>query len=339
MRPTLSAVVINYNHGHYIDQCIQSLLRQTRCPDEIVIVDDASTDNSQEILEKFRTHPKIRIFRNETNLGAERAVNVGFGLATSTYVFGLAADDYPLVNFVERCLDAAEKNPGVGVICSIPTFQDEGRSALLTEPNVYLSRLFSPEDLIMAYSPSRLWVAGHASIVRRDLLVEAGGNLPALRWHSDWFALHSIGFRAGVFFINESLSVMRRSANSYSSVGKRKRSNRKKIIDEIARLLSGPFSDIRHLFLKSDLLNHFPYDKRRMIKKLHENGVSAVELDEYFGWSWRCPKRRIYLRFQFAVEAYLNLAESHVLFALPLEGFRRLGRIRNELSRRCGLSW
>ncbi len=336
---TLSAVVINYNHGHYLAQCIQSLLQQTRCPDEIIIVDDASTDDSREILKKFENHPRIRVFANKTNEGAERTVNFGFQQATSTYVFGLAADDYPLVNFVERSMAAIERHPGVGVVCSVPTFQDEGSSLLERRVNPFSSRYFSPAELVKAYAPSGLWIAGHTSIVRRDLLLDAGGNIPELRWHSDWFALHCIGLRAGVYFVNEALSVMRRSENSYSSVGKRKRKDQKKIIEEMAKLLSGRFADVRSPFLQSGLMDQFPYQKLCLMAKFRDCGIAKSELRNYFHWDWTQPRHSIGLFVQFAIETQLNLAEKNKFFAILLEAYRSLRRFRNEIAKRSGWSW
>lgn len=339
MTPTLSAVVINYNHGHYLSQCIQSLLQQTRCPDEIVVVDDASTDNSRDVLRQFEGHPRIRLFFNEKNEGAERAVNFGFRQARSTYVFGLAADDYPLVNFVQRSLEAVESHPGVGVVCSVPTFQDEGSSFLDRRVNSFQSRYFSPEQVVDAYGPRQLWIAGHTAIVRKDLLMNAGGNLPELRWHSDWFALHCIGLRAGVYFINESLSVMRRSENSYSSVGKRKRGDQKRIVAEFAKLLSGQFADVRTPFLKSNLMDQFPYQKLWLKAKFRDCGIEKRELDSYFRWDWSQPRRSARLLIQFAIEKQMNLAEKNKFFAFLLEAFRGARRFRNGILKRGGWSW
>ena len=69
----LSVVTPNYNHGHLIGRAIEAVLSQSRCPDEYLILDDASTDNSLEIIEHYASrHPFIRVLRNKQNLGVSR---------------------------------------------------------------------------------------------------------------------------------------------------------------------------------------------------------------------------------------------------------------------------
>ena len=51
-RPTLSIVVPNYNHGHYLPECLDSILSQSWPPDELIVIDEASTDNSVAVIER-----------------------------------------------------------------------------------------------------------------------------------------------------------------------------------------------------------------------------------------------------------------------------------------------
>jgi len=69
--PTLTAGFPNYNHSHYLPQAIEAILSQSRPPDEFIIVDDASTDNSVEIIESYaRQDSRLRLVRHEHNQGA-----------------------------------------------------------------------------------------------------------------------------------------------------------------------------------------------------------------------------------------------------------------------------
>jgi len=92
---TLAVIIPSYNKEKYIGKCIESVLSQTLLPDEIIIVDDLSTDNSGEIIRTFseksdRIHP---IFL-EKNGGVSHARNVGIKCAVSEYVTFVDADDY-----------------------------------------------------------------------------------------------------------------------------------------------------------------------------------------------------------------------------------------------------
>ena len=66
--PTLSVIISNYNDAEFLPQFLQSVVDQSIQPDEIIIIDDASTDNSVEILEEFaQKHPIVKFIRNTTN--------------------------------------------------------------------------------------------------------------------------------------------------------------------------------------------------------------------------------------------------------------------------------
>ena len=67
----VSVIIPNYNHARYLDERIQSVLNQTYQNFEVIILDDKSTDNSREVIEKYRAHPKIvHIIYNEINSGS-----------------------------------------------------------------------------------------------------------------------------------------------------------------------------------------------------------------------------------------------------------------------------
>src|SRR5688572_8100484 len=97
-RLTLSAVMPSYNHAKYLPSAIESVLNQTRAPDEFLILDDASTDHSVEIIEAYAARfPSIRFVRNERNQGVIAAHQRLFEMATGDFLYSGAADDqrYP----------------------------------------------------------------------------------------------------------------------------------------------------------------------------------------------------------------------------------------------------
>ena len=87
--PTLSIIVSNYNHAKYLPCFFQSILNQSYQPKEIIIIDDASTDNSVEIIEEFASkNPIVKFVRNQTN---QKPIicyyQIGWELATGDYIF------------------------------------------------------------------------------------------------------------------------------------------------------------------------------------------------------------------------------------------------------------
>ena len=90
---SFSIIVPVYNTSNYIDKCINSILNQTYKNFEIIIVNDGSTDNSVEILEKYKSNKKIKII-NQKNKGLSGARNRGIKEASKDYILFIDSDDY-----------------------------------------------------------------------------------------------------------------------------------------------------------------------------------------------------------------------------------------------------
>ena len=91
----VSVIIPNYCHARFLNQRIDSVLNQTYSDYEVIILDDCSTDNSREIIESYRNHPKIsHIVYNEKNSGSTFIQwEKGFELARGEYIW-IAESDY-----------------------------------------------------------------------------------------------------------------------------------------------------------------------------------------------------------------------------------------------------
>ena len=105
----ISVIVPMHNSSKYLTECIESILNQTYNNFEIIIVDDASTDNSVEIASEIKDN-RIRIFKLEENLGVATARNKGIEEATGDYICFIDSDDYWVrdklerqIKFIESC--------------------------------------------------------------------------------------------------------------------------------------------------------------------------------------------------------------------------------------------
>lgn len=91
----LSVVIPNFNKSKYLETCVASIMTQTLLPDEIWIVDDCSTDDSREIIEKIRSeNDRVRTIFFSENRGVSAARNAGIRAATTEYVTTLDSDDF-----------------------------------------------------------------------------------------------------------------------------------------------------------------------------------------------------------------------------------------------------
>ena len=102
--PFISVIIPNYNHANYLDERIQSVLNQTYQNFEIIILDDKSTDNSAEVIEKYRTHPKVsNIIINKDNSGSTfKQWHKGFELAKGDLIWIAESDDSCDKTLLER---------------------------------------------------------------------------------------------------------------------------------------------------------------------------------------------------------------------------------------------
>lgn len=94
-KPRLSICIIAYNAERYIDRCLQSLVKQTIKPYEIIFVDDGSTDNTIEIANRYKLDDfPLKIYSLEKNSGVGKARNVAIQHASGDYVWAVDVDDY-----------------------------------------------------------------------------------------------------------------------------------------------------------------------------------------------------------------------------------------------------
>jgi len=90
----ISVIVTSYNYDKYIERCLRSLMNQSikRFNYEIIVVDDASTDHTIEILKNYKD--EIRLFSNEKNMGLPFSANMGIKMSRGQYVVRVDADDF-----------------------------------------------------------------------------------------------------------------------------------------------------------------------------------------------------------------------------------------------------
>jgi len=110
--PMISVIVPCYNYGRYLPDAINSLMRQTFTSFEVIIVDDASTDDSAEIAQSLADPFKgIRLIKNAVNVGAAAALNAGVAQSRGKYITVLSADDTYKPERLERLCEIALDNP------------------------------------------------------------------------------------------------------------------------------------------------------------------------------------------------------------------------------------
>jgi len=109
----VSIVIVNYNTRRFLDECIQSIKRETSVSHEIIVVDNASTDDSCAMVRA--KHPDVHLIENHENVGFAKANNQGFALAKGRYYFMLNPDTVVIEKAIDKLIAFMDANPDVGI--------------------------------------------------------------------------------------------------------------------------------------------------------------------------------------------------------------------------------
>ena len=111
----ISILITTYNSARFVERCIESIRAQTHRPVEVIIVDNASTDGTRDILTKFESQAKT--IYNRENTGFAAAQNAAARLAKGDWLLSLNPDVVLNADFIAEAIAAAERHPEVGAVC------------------------------------------------------------------------------------------------------------------------------------------------------------------------------------------------------------------------------
>lgn len=125
--PLVSVICLCYNHARFVEESVRSVIGQTWPNVQLIIVDDSSTDNSREVINKLLTEfPSVEFVSTKENEGNCKAFNLGLKLAKGDFIIDLAADDVLLPDRIVKGVAALnEKGPTYGVQFSDAELIDE----------------------------------------------------------------------------------------------------------------------------------------------------------------------------------------------------------------------
>ena len=138
-QPKLSIGLPVYNGEKFLKKCLDSLLAQTFSDFELIISDNASTDNTEAICRTYAAQDqRIRYYRNQTNIGCACNFNRVFELSNSEYFKWAAYDDLHAPDFIEKCMDVLEKDPTY-ILCHSHTYFIDEQGEFLQNYDIKLN--------------------------------------------------------------------------------------------------------------------------------------------------------------------------------------------------------
>jgi len=222
---TVSIILPNYNHANYLQTSLSAIFSQSLAPNEVIVVDDASKDNSLEVLSNYsNSHSNLKVLKNEKNLGPIKSVNRGIEIATGDYLAFCSADDFIKPNFLEVMVNCLARNPKIAICTSdFCTFNGDDIKNLSIQPLLKKQeqRTIYPNELIYLIKKHLFWIPTNASLYRKKHLKEFGLLNEDIKWMSDWFLSYQIACKYPIAYIPMPLTGFRVVAGSYSNSRKK----------------------------------------------------------------------------------------------------------------------
>jgi hypothetical protein len=191
-RPLVSIIISNFNGKNYVEACLSSVLKTDYSNFEVVFVDNASTDGSLSIVENsFGRDSRLRIVRNNTDLGFSTANNIGFKHASGSYIAFLNNDTVVDSQWLNYLIEAFESDNTIGMaqakILEIAGDRIQTNGLLLSDYYMYGYAIGRGKPVDVKY-PSTFEVSfagGAAMIIERKLADEMGLFDPIVSFYYD----------------------------------------------------------------------------------------------------------------------------------------------------------
>jgi glycosyltransferase involved in cell wall biosynthesis len=257
----VSVLLPNRNHAHYLPRALDAMLAQTWKDFEIIVIDDASSDRSWQVIDGYaRRDRRIRLLALQQHHGINRAVNVGLATARGEYIYAAGADDFVEPVLFERCVTEMARHPDAGLCFSDPTEFLEKSQRHIPFP-LYLSdgpHFFDPDALTKLFASNYFHISPNTGIFRAQAFRQAGGYITDLHWHSDWFATHVVALRHGACYLPEQLTHLTVRGDSYSARSLREKASHRPLVQQILGLLSRPeYADVAQPMRSAGLLPEY----------------------------------------------------------------------------------
>ncbi len=217
--PLISVVALSYNHEQYVTSTLESIVAQTGVKLELLIFDDASTDNSQKTIEQWITETKTdcAFFPHNKNIGLCATLNEATKLCSGKYIQFIACDDILCPGKLKEQIAQLEAKPDCALCCS--DFSTIDKNGAIIGNNYFPADYEFPEDVFCAilYGHHDLPVVIHSPsvIVRRSVLQEMG-PYPEQLPQEDFYMWLAITSKYPVCFVAKPLVQYRRLDGSLS---------------------------------------------------------------------------------------------------------------------------
>jgi glycosyltransferase involved in cell wall biosynthesis len=228
--PLVSVIMPAYNAEKTLERAVNSILGQTYTNLELLIVDDCSSDSTYRMAEGFLKDKRVKLLKNENNLGYLESSNLLFKETKGDFITFMDADDWSSPERIRKFLQAFEKDPELACLGS-----DVIKTSYEGEP-VEKMRFPNTDAEIKAQLPRKIPCVGSALMLRRKVLQEMGAYHPFFNrlGSEDLYWFGKIALKYKVASLPEFLYFYR---GNPASVSNNHRALRARISEDLARFL------------------------------------------------------------------------------------------------------
>ena len=216
----LSVILTSYNYARYLPAALTALAAQTRPPEELIVIDDGSADDSVAIINSFLGRfAEPRLVVNPRNLGTIANLNRGLELARGDVVYFAAADDIAYPALLERGMELLEAHPLAALFSARSDIIDTKGTVertLATAIPLRQPGYLAPDFVARVLMQDDNWLTGNTTLYRRAPLIAAGGFAPELGSFCDGYVSRLLAARYGACFSPEVLGAWRQHEGGFA---------------------------------------------------------------------------------------------------------------------------
>lgn len=215
---SIDVIIPCYRYGHFLRDCVQTVLTQSGVALRVLIIDDASPDNTAEVAQELaREDPRVNVLKHASNRGHIATFNEGIAWAAADYLVLLSADDCLLPGGLARSARLMDDHPTVGLVFGRAIVQqDDRREDVAAPPGLGPgTRILSGIEFIHL-SRAKNIVLAPTVVVRTSLQKQLGGYSAQLTHSGDMEMWLRFAAHAEVGFIDQAQAVYRRHTANMS---------------------------------------------------------------------------------------------------------------------------
>ncbi|MFJ7827547.1 glycosyltransferase family 2 protein [Psychrobacillus sp. NPDC096623] len=211
----VSVLLPVFNVDKYIEETVNSILKQTYTNIEIIIVDDSSTDNTYSIVQKLqKSDGRIKLYKNRKNLQIAKTLNIAYQHSNGDYICRMDGDDVSHLERIERKLNYLRSNPEISLVgCSVKSINETGD--LLGCKKMLSNQVTIHKTLKYASPVFHIWLA------RREVYEKLKGyrHIPYVEDYDFLLRMTSLGYKYTNISEYFGYSIRLRSGNTISTAG------------------------------------------------------------------------------------------------------------------------